>query len=323
MGNKVSETVSGLGFLTSIIITFIFQLILLISLIKQRCNASDKTNGKYEFIVYGIYTSMICYTISIVAFTSITKDAFQHEKYSFASWVLLSIANSSLIAGGLLMYLSLVYRLYETFNGTIYALPKYKVYIHIIMATIFILLFIMVYSIPSLAIYSYNIICGYYLVMMLGAMHLVYAFNHNLFLLVLQQRSTTTSEQIELSPMQLNMLLTLRKHTLLGCILIFFDSCSGSLGILANKYLFPWLRNHDTDSMPSEIWIWLMFYIIAVTSCFNISSLCIYLGFTVNRRWYIRLCKFGDRICEKLCIQCTQRIMNKPNDYILWVEDGL
>ena len=161
------------------------------------------------------------------------------------------------------------------------------------------------------------------LLIIIGYSHLCYIFNHNLFLLVLQQRTTANSEQIELSPMQLNMLLTLRKHTLLGCILILFDSCSGLLGLLANKYLFPWLRNNDAASIPSRIWIWLMFYTVGITFCLNVSALCIYLGFSVNRKWYICLCRFGDRICEKLCIQCTKRVINQPHDYLRLVEDEL
>lgn len=322
-GTTVQEA-SGINWIITTTFTFIFKSALMISLIRKlRCNKDLDSNrhkrSKYEWIVFGIFANDIMNQISFTVFLSIitSKSVFANEqeiRNDIPAFIAQTISSVFFVFTSCLTYLSLVYRIYETFDDTIYQINTLVIYIHIILVMICPILLILNLSIPSLNEYIMYMI--YYFVFLFGATHLIYLFNRKLFLLVLQQRMTIVTEDIELSDMQLNMLVTLRKHTLLGCLMILFTLSLLLNGIMAKEFI---LKHLEHNGGSPGAWKWFIVSFWCWTICSNSITLCIYLGFTVNKKWYHCICIIGDRICERLCIQCTKAMINKSEDKSFYV----
>ena len=156
--------------------------------------------------------------------------------------------------------------------------------------------------------------------------HLIYQFNHNLFKLALDERQASNINDNEnddddhndiLSENQKKILEMARKHTVLGGLTIFVLLMAFFEFLIAiNVYAQTKNATDPRISYPNYLligtylnstWYLCLFDITHIIS-FNIVSLSIYLGFSVNKKYYICICKPLDIGCKKLCeslVECS------------------
>ena len=154
--------------------------------------------------------------------------------------------------------------------------------------------------------------------MMLGVFHLVFAFNHTLHLVVLHQEATVHGGSVRLNDSQLSMLQTLRKHALLGTLLILTNICVFFVGVFGDNNTVSEIQENE----HSALWaVWTLNLWINVC-CVNGVSLFMYLGFAVNRKWYDCLCGKGDRTCDQMCTYCTTKKI-ETSHYALMTDSAM
>ena len=135
----------------------------------------------------------------------------------------------------------------------------------------------------------------------IGYVHLLYTFNHNLFLLVVSQRRTIVcgdnTGSIELNMKQIRLLSTIRKHTILGFFLICGSLC---YAFLAGIHI--WVETTQGFNISIFIVRWILFHIFLISG-----PLSIYLGFKQNKDLYGKCCILCDRKCEHICIKLAEK----------------
>lgn len=330
---------AGINLFIVLILTIIFQSFLFLSLIKKlRCNKARKKNKKktkYQCLVFGVFSSFIIWAITLlVALISLwiaTNDLIISQENINGSFthIMFVFSDCSILIATLFGYLSNIYRLYETFNGTLFAPKLSTIYLHVMIALFSPTLIAMVYT-PHLDSYNdYIVALILDIIMLFGAIHLIYLFNYKLYQLVLHQKTSLNlnniglnqNADIELNERQLNTLKTLRKHTLLCTITILLVAMAIFVIIIGNEYIFHELSDSENDS--STLWIYFSICAWVLVICINGIVLCIWFGFTVNGIYYKFFCNGCDACCQRLCIKCTTKKINKPqqNEYILMNDD--
>lgn len=153
-------------------------------------------------------------------------------------------------------------------------------------------------------------IFGYFVLFIIycGYAHLLYIFNHNLFLLVLSQRQTIINEQdIELNHRQIHLLSTIRKHTILAGL------------IIMSEVLYLIISISGIISYSGH-YIWWYLHGICLLIFVNAPAISIYLGFSANQGIYRKLCGVCDDKCKAFCLRLTARRLNKQgiviDDYV-------
>ena len=273
-------------------VPFLIEMCLFISLLKQfYCNDKEQTiNNLFKF------TSIMVFVSSIIYGATYNIITWHHEK----EWkkAVGGILHFSLMTTAYSIYTILLIRLYCTFQESVYQIRKRQLVIHTMNITISLICFVLSY------IYAYN--HSYIFVMIwivsltMGYTHLLYKFNHNLFLLVLSQTQTNLNKQrtesIELNMRQRIILQTIRKHTILGCFMV-FGNCFFALGI--QLFFFSSVQYIAVAG----------YYIFVLTG-----TLCIYLGITQNRNLYGKCCNYCDRKCESICNRLAEKRLNQQNN---------
>ena len=330
-----------------IVIIFQFTLLSILFYKLQLSINSHKVIKSIKYSTFACYSSL-CTAYLMLMLSRIVYLSNQKSDAWIPFWILYySFAGIAIIS----VYIFLIARLYETFLGTVYQIKRCTIYIHLIIASLAFLSMISVSIVGQFedSGYSYINLIVAILLFCMGLGHLMYVFNHSLFLQVLSDRlerrkfrshrsqsqsatkkvvvmaklddtkeNTITPEavspsnnnpthekeySVELHHLQLELLGTVRKHTLLSIMIVV------SFGIAT---VTPWLYIFcDTESCYGSFWsLWYPLHAIFI----NISGLCIYLGFTVNKTIYQRLCIICDSQCESLCKKLTKkRLKQSPN----------
>eukprot|EP01084_Bolivina_argentea_P271807 462574_1 len=292
-------TSNGIVSITSSSIVVTFQIILIISLI-YGFHVSQLSNY-YRSIQYTALGTFTCLAMAYIVW--IIEEFFYRLHPNETIWITFYVCFFLLLALSLILfYTFMLLRLKTTFEDTGYKISKHFTQSHVC-------IIILVTSITPIAVvvefmgYRYLFYILILLLMSLyfiGLFHLTYAFNKKLFQITLsikeeaiispttsvssnenRRRSARTSS---LSGKQLVLLSTIRKHTLLGCLVLFMILIDILIVIIY--------------SIVIQIYI---FWCIGWALTINIAALCVYLGFAVNQNQYYLLCNKCDNCCEILC----------------------
>eukprot|EP01084_Bolivina_argentea_P069488 126428_1 len=201
---------------------------------------------------------------------------------------------------GALLYWFMIQRVKDTFKDTIYEMSKIKFIMHTVNFVIIAILWIFWPAVVSkhVSIVIQDIYIVYiYIAYACGCTHLIYIFNQNLFSLVMLQKQTGNSLNVQ----QLKLLTTIRKHTILGVMLVLMELV----------YLAITLINNTLTRSSLEVYIATT---VIASICTFVSSLCLYLGFNVHQKWYNWFCKYCDTACSILCINAAKSRMVSEND---------
>ena len=287
------------------ILSLLLLLPLFILLLKLFCFRNNEQQVRVQCwrkcIIVILFISSIAFNISalLMALNDLNMPTYT---------ILVAMFRGTLYGDTYLVYILLISRVYYTFHGTMYQVKKCTLVSHMIIFLIVLGLNItFLVSTATVLTWVYYAWC---ILMMIGYGHLLYLFNYNLFQLVLSQRQTVVMEEnndtpkVSLNGRQLNLLSTIRKHTLLGTFMVFSNFLIFSFYILQ-------------ISVASVIFIYCnqasMFIFVAT------SPICIYLGFMQSRKSYQRCCYLCDKKCRTVCHGLAMRRMNQlviNGDYI-------
>lgn len=306
------------------LLTALIHTIFLVSLVKKLRNGRNDDGDEdilkaYKYMAFSIFWSMILFGI-VYAIVPIYYDIVDGDVHELWFLCLEGLGIVFIIFASILEYILLIYRLYQTFEQSIYEIKRYIIYIHgfIILMTLIPICFALIYN--SLLLYMV-----FYVVLILAFIHLIYAFNHRLYLLALNQRMTIIEAKLSLTERQIFLLTSMRKHTILGCVKIFLILAMISNLAVAYNCIQRERKNLANDDninqFSKQFWLVNIIHLWIGAICIDGTSFCVYLGFTVNQDLYRCLCKLCDNKCNQTCIECTEKKLNaKPktsNSYIL------
>lgn len=231
-------------------------------------------------------------------------------------------------------YIFMFSRLYATFEDSDFKVTKKTIYIHI---TVAIFSLLSSWTLIALAkvqfchaevldtLYGLSSIPGF-----IAQIYLVFSFNHRLFKMALQVKTSVafsprceptetddksqTEIQMEnngtLNEKQIFVLTVVRKHTILGVIMLL------TMFIILIDYLiavniYATSENHDHPLIQYPHYLifgtyldatcYMVIFDIIHVLCLCIVSLSIYLGFSTNKSYYQKLCNSFDLQCKELC----------------------
>ena len=261
----------------------------------------------YQYTLISTFSLNITIFIILIVINAIEQYSPQDEHWSN---ILITIL---LVSSILCVYTFLLYRISKTFDGTMYQVNTKLLYLHsinmFIMAAIFITDSIFDYD--GDIIYSYLSVVFILTLLIIGYGHLLYTFNHNLFLLVLSQRQTVVNPtlDIELNQRQIKLLRTIRKHSILA-----FYMLLTSLTMIITFLLVSFMGYDENISITNRNIIWGI-HILNVAAFLNIGPLCIYLGFEINKNFYQKMWGLCDRKCDNICTSLAEnrlRLKQRP-----------
>ena len=250
-------------------------------------NDTKRTNA----IHYTSINIFVCLAISF-SFWIIQEFTYRLSQNARAYLVWYWLCVIFLSFSFLSFYGLMVLRLHHIFRGTAYQISQKIIFWHLIINALSLML-----SYVSIYFFLYHLEASVHFIffgVMLavfccGLLHLIWLFNSKLFQLTL----TMNDAHCSLNERQLAMLKTLRKHTLLGSLLVFAvlgDICIVIVFVLSNNAIVWWIG-------------WCI--------SFSSGSLCVFLGFTANQTRYDRICWFCDNGCDVLCQYIVQKNMKK------------
>ena len=263
-------------------------IVLFISLLKQICYTQDKSvKGHLTYTTIIVFTLSIIFGIARIPYYTYCGNTFVVRMISWAAFVLTLDS----------IYIFLLLQLYYTFQESVFRISKCQVFMHSINIAMLSVIFF-----PGFIIFELFFV--WITSLTIGYIHLLYKFNHNLFVLVLSQRKTSANTQkigsIQLNMRQIKLLSIIRKHAILGGFIIFSNLC---LGVhLVTLHLLRYTR----IMMFVDAVILHIFIIVA--------PLCLYLGFQQNESIYGKCCNLCDKKCKHICIVITEKGLNKQND---------
>ena len=208
------------------------------------------------------------------------------------------------------VYTMLLLRLYYTFRDSIYRVKSHEFFIHAIIIVITLAIMI---SLPFLSAVAMNYCVALWIILLtMGYVHLLYEFNHNLFLLILSRRKSAvpnipavrkeSGESVELDIRQLDLLSTMRKHSILGCFMV-LTNLSFVMTLAFGTFIY--------STVESDV-AFLVFLHTFIAS----GPLCIYLGFKQNADLYEKCCNLCDRKCKKKFITLAENRLKRINEEI-------
>lgn len=320
MGESQNSIVAlGIIFIVSAAILLPILLFLVISLLREFCCIKKQTTQNlYKYATIMTFVSSILYIVSQTS-SSIIIVSSTNNGSIFISRPEVNSEVAPLFVLGFMSYLSfflttyciyfiLVLRVYYTFQNSIYEFERYKIYVHAancaVMVILNIILLIFVQSISG-----YYIFVLWIILLTIGYVHLLYVFNHNLFLLVLTQRQTIVNNKQELNERQIKLLTTIRKHTILGSYIVFVNVMFG---------LFIIMISSIAQNKVNEVGFVLIYFgfVICWFSFLLVGPLCIYLGYGQNQELYMKCCRLCDNKCKNICIEFAERKINQPPELI-------
>ena len=301
---EVEDTVEP-AHVQELIIEAVFMaqdLLLFISLLRQFYCVEQQFIHKYFK-----YSTIITFIFSTMYYTTGIVHNLVSGEYIFSTILILSLV--MMIYS---IYTILLQRLYYTFEESVYEIKTRQLSIHIINIVITLSLFVastfidVVAEAYNITIYKHTnkvLLVIWVLLLIMGYIHLLYTFNHNLFLLVLSQRQTIFCKQsaktVKLSMRQIIMLSTIRKHTILGCFMII-----SNLGFLICTSAGIPIKETTSD-------ISLVFQKLTLNIFIISGPLAIYMGFTQNEDLYGFCCKLCDKTCKNICRRLAEHKLNE------------
>ena len=252
-------------------------------------------------------------TLHILNIVGITFEISVCIAFSFSTLAILTDIRAILVVWYIFFNVAIfsintltIMRLYHTFKGSLYEIHKSLTYCYVAYMIILMsswlsggyLSYIESFRFARIAISTGAI------VFMIGYAHITYKFNHNLFQLVLQQRSTIihNDQETELNIRQKKLIQAIVKQTLLACwmclILIFFAISLTCIAIINPPY-------EGIVAMYGQWVNGLTAIGISITSS---------LTFAVNGRLYRRICSVCHSKCDKICqSRASKYISNNCN----------
>ena len=294
---EMSLTASKVGRDITIVIWNV--LLLASSIYKLYFNQTQKVN---KLLNYLFLTMLIAVSSSYI---SLLISRFTIQELESAHHTLFIITILSL-------YLLALLRLRLSFIDSQFAISAKKIYFHISVIISVIAVAVTAAIFDYLKLYPWHA-CIYVcctIIYIIGYSHLTYCFNHNLFLLVLSQKSTVIPTDINnnntnLNTRQKTLLRTVVQQTLLSCmILVLFIFVVCILIITISVQLK--MKEDGTDKLPAlgALAEWTIAFVI------NGTTLCQYMTFAVNAEYYYKICSK----CHIRCNHYCQSIAAKPMD---------
>ena len=295
--------------LTVAMISLIILLPLFVSLLRSFSgDATQDTDKLYKYLAISTFLCNIIYNITMVICCILLLSDSNFVRIRFQIFFFMS-----LLGGTLSVYGFLLYRIKNTFNGTVYQIKSYALCLHYINMLFIMITFSVTYW-PVIAnpdlLFCMHLI--YFILCMIGYLHLLYVFNHNLFLLVLSRsdaRDSVVNNEIEWSHGQIRLLTTIRKHTILACVILISSLFSVIIFTVVFHHEFG-PRENVSETHMTVIW---SLWIIALFVLLNTGPLCIYLGFSVNNRLYQKICNVCDGKCRIVCMHLAENTLVKNN----------
>ena len=312
----MATDVSRLRWIIASGISSLILLTLFITLLKKLycgVNAANKNIDIIsQIITISVFMFNIIYSLCLFAFHIYISLAYSHDKHinDLIFYIFPIIIGISLSGGFVSIYIYLLFKIKNTFNETVYQIKSRIIYLHIINITFIFSSFCIIFFILT---FSRNTVktglilhSSLFFLLTIGYIHLLFTFNHNLFLLVLSQRQiiSKSKKNIELNERQHALLETIRKHSILACFMIFISFAFVIMAIVVSRYY---------DGYQYENIIIQYLWIITLFIFMNTGPLCIYLGFTMNRNMYTKLCGVCDKKCKNLCITMAEKKLNKKS----------
>ena len=330
-----SFTFSILSSLTLAILFALFQSVLLTSLVwksfcginSNRLSQLTKSQKSVQLAAVGCYASFMISAIMIVIIRF--HDLYIEGVTNYFSCISMTtriLYQIFMYLGWNCVYIFMFTRLYATFEDSDFKVTKRTIYIHIIIVifcmfaswTLIVLAKIQFCTIAVLDT-LYGLSC---IPPLFAQIYLVFSFNHRLFKMALQvkhqslslspshSRSHRDREKIRLSEKQRFVLSVVRKHTILGVVLLFAMLIAMIAYILAVN-VYAKSANHTSPLIIYPHYLifgtylnstcWLTIFDIIHTLCLSVITFSIYLGFSTNKTYYLCFCDSIDWKCKELC----------------------
>lgn len=229
------------------------------------------------------------------------------------------ITDTAPVGVSLSTYMFLLFRLYYVFKDTYYRTSKTIFYLHGIFWVILLLFAIVPVFFEWIAhihLFSELIEDSIWVIvlsMIFG--HLLYNFNHKLFLLVISQKQTMyfvdssqdeiDNKSMELNQRQIRLLNTMRKQTILGCIMVISNLMyAASIWVIR---VLEFLQESDTDEYSLAIKIVYCINLVLWSIFTNGAPFAINLSFRVNTKFYMRICGSCDNKCRRYYVHKAEK----------------
>ena len=281
--------------LVSCSIMIILELTLIVRSLWLECASSH--SGQYSSrLALGIYISFLLIFVNGIVIVMVAGE--DDLPYYYAANAVLTAVVTDLI------YIFMMRRLHQTFNETAFRVSRAVFVVHslvIIYSSIGELCAFVIFDIlliRSIENEAIVIIVAQlpWLLFCLGLAHLVWMFNVKLFRLVLLKRRTivTADDAGSLTGRQLKLLQTIRKHTLLGSLLVM--SC---LAFVVTSVVTYYVSKPQKTLSSVPYWLF-------VVACISTESVSIFAGFRQSDTTYRWLCGFCDVQCKSICMHCAE-----------------
>ena len=223
------------------------------------------------------------------------------------------------------LYLHGIFRLVATFKDSQHEIktPIIKLYIFVLTFTIFSLIIIL--TLRRIVIISFDVAnylqIGVIVPSMLSGVHMIYQFNRKLFKLVLDEKGTELSKsqsysanKYHFTQNQVRKLSIGVKHTILG----------NSLGVFLLITVLYWsavvLIKFECEKYYAQNpfnYVWFSSIVsMGRVLCMMMISYPVYLGFTVNKKYYLVCCGCCDRKLKSICGKMAmKRLLDKKQYY--------
>eukprot|EP01084_Bolivina_argentea_P276904 472586_1 len=294
----------------SIVVASIVIFVLILLLYKLFCVAGNIDMIQYTIIPYVAIIQFISFIFSYICWI-IQLTVFEKDENTVMYYFVSAVMYLNWTLGWVLIYIFMVTRLYYTYKESIYKMSKYSLVFHTIIMIIIPVWYIALTIIDHTGDNGNNefnqyfsaVVIGFPIIFV-GLVRLIYQFNRKLYLLILSQKQTIVTEEdiqeMELSPRQVSTLSTMTKHVLLGSIILTFFALFLSI--------IPIITFID---MRLEIAYILYEWFLALLVVVN--TICVYLGFSINKKEYDVCCDLCHWKCRKLCENCAQKNLTAYN----------
>eukprot|EP01084_Bolivina_argentea_P105351 188634_1 len=233
------------------------------------------------------YVSLIAIGFVFIGYIFSTIELFTSATVRYIFYICLNIA---IIAS----YTVILLQLYYSFRSSMYRLTKRIFYFHFVIGLLCETFFILGAILDYLHVHPWKlyvaVIAG--ICFLIGIFQMVYAFNRNLFLVILSQRQTIESgdAQTQLNQRQLTVLQMIVKHTVLSSFEI-GSYVLLSIIVVIIAIIDP-VRKYDSGSI---------FRMWSFAAAIFVVSICIYLSFAMNNSLYYHICGKCDNSCRMMC----------------------
>ena len=265
-------------------------------------------NGTQSINKWAKYIFLTALTAVSLSYISLLLSVITIYQIQYGSYIFIIIAV-------LAQYLLVLLRLISSFTDSQFSISAKKIYFHISN----IVLILLTATIAAISDYlllrtwclCFSAFCA--IMYIIGYSHLAYCFNHNLFLLVLSQRSTviktdTNKDHADMNIRQKQMLQIVVKQTLLSCMVLVSVLLFVIFVIITVPIYSIAKLNENQLSVLFEMLYW------SGAFMYNGVLFCQYLTFSVNVKCYERICLKCHMKCDDFLSICCSKAYVCDND---------